>query len=234
LIIRKDEAARSTTHGLVFEDALFAEIQRDAQKAGDVATHVGATTGCIAHCKKGDYLVELGPEAAAAGSRIVVEAKESGSYGPLRRAQQIEQARKNRTAEIGLFVFSKRTAPDGLLPLSRYGNDIFVVWDAEDAATDLYLQVGLTLARALCVRSKRSAESTKAEWELVDSAIAGNRKTGRPAGRRGTWAETIRKGSVKIIKRTASSRKVLLKDCAVLETNLALLKAQAGASVLAD
>ena len=32
----------------------------------------------------------------------------------------METARKNRQAEIGLFVFSSRLAPDGIEPLSRH------------------------------------------------------------------------------------------------------------------
>ena len=36
----------------------------------------------------------------------------------------METARKNRQAEIGLFVFSSRLAPEGIDPLTRYGDDI--------------------------------------------------------------------------------------------------------------
>jgi hypothetical protein len=44
--------------------------------------------------------------------------------------------RQNREAESGRFAFSKKTAPAGLAPLARYGNDVVVVWGADDLATD--------------------------------------------------------------------------------------------------
>ena len=39
--------------------------------------------------------------------------------------------------------------------ISRYGNDIIVLWDCEDSNTDIFLKVGLSLARALCFRQQQ-------------------------------------------------------------------------------
>jgi hypothetical protein len=66
----------------------------------------------------------------------------------------MEIARKNRGAAVGLFIFSSRTAPQGLEPLARYGNDVVIVWDAEKPATDVVLIAGLEVTRALCARAK--------------------------------------------------------------------------------
>ena len=43
---------------------------------------------------------------------------------PDKALAEMETARQNRDAESGLFVFSKKTAPAGLEPLARYGNDV--------------------------------------------------------------------------------------------------------------
>jgi hypothetical protein len=110
----------------------------------------GNSTGLIKNCKKGDCLVELGPEHAAAGARICVEAKEVVGFDLRQARAEIEEGRKNRDARIGMFVYSKKTAPTGLEPISRFGDDVFVIWDAEDATTDIFLKLGLTVARALC------------------------------------------------------------------------------------
>src|SRR5687767_11771952 len=59
----------------------------------------------------------------AANSRIVVEAKQDASYGLAHALSENEQARKNRQAEVGVFVFSKRTANAQIVPFGRYGND---------------------------------------------------------------------------------------------------------------
>ncbi len=58
-------------------------------------------------------------------------------------------------ASVGVFVFSKNTAPANQEPLLRYGNDIFVIWDAEDMNNDVILKSALSLAKALCVLDRR-------------------------------------------------------------------------------
>jgi len=75
---RKEEAARSTTQGILFEEEMFRVLQESSQKSGDIATSTESTTGLIKNSKVGD--IELGPEHSAAGARIVVEAKDSGAY----------------------------------------------------------------------------------------------------------------------------------------------------------
>jgi len=44
----------------------------------------------------GDIVVQLGPDQKASGARIVVEAKESGSYTLSKALEELETARKNR------------------------------------------------------------------------------------------------------------------------------------------
>ncbi len=68
-------------------------------------------------------------------------------------------------------MFSKRTAPAGLDEVSRLGNDVFVIWDPEDSATNLHLKVGLTLARALCIRVEQLSESQDEDFEAIDKAV---------------------------------------------------------------
>ena len=83
---RREESLRSTAHGDEFEDQLFKVVGSRANDAGDIATSVGNTTGLIRNCKKGDILLELGPEHVAAGRKIVIEAKEDSSYDLARAA----------------------------------------------------------------------------------------------------------------------------------------------------
>lgn len=71
-------------------------------------------------------------------AKVVVEAKEDASYDLAAALAEMETARQNQEAESGLFVFSKKTAPAGLEPLARYGNDVVVVWDADDIMTDTH------------------------------------------------------------------------------------------------
>src|SRR5437870_13346240 len=102
---------------------VFEFIQRGAQRLGDMPLATGDTTGAIKYCKVGDAIIEMGSESAAPGQRIVIEAKEDASYNLGKARIEIETARKNRGASVGVFVFSKKSAPIGQEPLLRHGDD---------------------------------------------------------------------------------------------------------------
>ncbi|HEX3660158.1 MAG TPA: hypothetical protein VHU89_01935 [Acidobacteriaceae bacterium] len=137
---RREESLRSTTHGRNFEDAVWEFVQKEAQKAGDMAAKTGNTTGSIRNCKVGDAVITLGDESAAPGASIVIESKEDASYDLRKAREECLSARKNRQAEIAVFIYSSQTAPAGQEVMCRHGNDIFVVWDAENIASDIHLR----------------------------------------------------------------------------------------------
>lgn len=222
--VRKQEMERGTRHGEVFEDAVFEFLQFESQKAGDIATHTGNNTGNIKNCKVGDCTIELGPESAAPGGIIVVESKQDGSYQLQKAREEIETARNNRSAQIGLFIFSKRTAPTALEQVSRIGNDVFAVWDADDSNSDLILRVGLTLAKALCVRKNRSAASQQADFSEIDKAILEIEKRTGQLDDMETWTTTIASNSEKILKRINAMRKSLVNQTETLREKTDALK----------
>ena len=150
------------------------------QGDGNTATRTGNTTGRIRHSKKGDAVVQLGPESAAPGARIVIEAKQDQSYTLQKALGEIDEARRNRDAGVGLFVFSRRTVPSEITePLLRYGNDIVAVWDADDPATKVYLVAALSVAKALSVRGEADGETAGVNVEALDKAV---REVERQAG----------------------------------------------------
>ena len=155
----------------------------------------------------GDYVIELGPESAAPGVRITIEAKEKDGYQLATARQEIETARKNRDAQVGIFVFSSKTAPDGAKWLDRFGNDVFVVWDAEDADSDLYLNVGLSLARFLCFRTRKREQGQDADLNEIDKAILEIEKRAGSLEQIQKWTDTIRSSSKKIADEARLSRK---------------------------
>jgi hypothetical protein len=162
---RRQEALRSTTHGRDFEDVTVEFVQREAQRSNDIPSATGATTGNIKWSKVGDAVVELGSECAAAGEKFVVEAKEDATYDISKARTEIETARQNRGAVAGLFIFSRKTAPVGQEALMRHGNDVFVIWDAEDTRSDVNLKAGRCPAR------HRTAESAIIRGILSRSAL---------------------------------------------------------------
>ena len=221
---RREEAAASTRHGGDFEAAVFEVVQSESQRLKDIATAVGNSTGHIRNCKKGDAVVELGPESAAPCAKIVVEAKEDASYDLATALAEMETARQNRDAESGLFVFSKKTAPPGLEPLARYGNDVVVVWDADDVATDSHLRLGLSVARALCTRKAMERSSLDVDFTAIDQALLEIAKQVKELDEIRTWTDTIRNNGQKILERVRISREKLEKQGEILTERVADLK----------
>ena len=161
-------------------------------------------------------VIELGPEAASAGARIVVEAKEDASYNLKKALDELEEARKNRGAAIGVFVFSKRTAPNGLEVFNRYGNDVVVIWDAEDTGSDVFLDAGLSVARALCARPKSISEEVDADFEALEKAILEIARQADGLDEITKSSETIRSSNEKISNRARIMREGLSKQITIL------------------
>ena len=224
LASRREEAARSTSHGAAFEDQLVGFVSAEAQGFGDIYRATGNTTGIIKNCKVGDCVVELGRESQAAEARIVWEAKEDRSYDLAKALKEADQARKNREAQVGVFVFSRKTAPEELSSFVRYGNDIVVVWDVEDAASDVFLKAAYSLARALTIRQKAATAKSGEAVGKIDRAVRAVEKQVGQLGDIGTWAETITNNGKKIVDRANKIREALIEEIEQLDENIAELK----------
>jgi hypothetical protein len=196
--VRREEAARSSLHGHTFEYAVEEVLQIEARRAGDVCQRLAGTPGTVGR-KVGDYVVTLGPESAAPGARVVCECKADKGYTEAKALEEITLARKNREAQVGVFIVARESAGalgEGLEPLRRVGMDILVVWDAEDPATDVYLRAAMSIARALVV--KQHGESGRAEADVrgieqsvhaierLVSTVAGIEHDARNVVKRGT------------------------------------------------
>jgi hypothetical protein len=153
----REAAAKSTLHGRTFEEHLGELLDIETRRLNDIRESTGATTGAIPYCKTGDFVTTLGPDSAAPGARIVWEAKSNISYDLAGALRELDQARKNRQAQVGVFVFSKDGAPEGMEPFARYGNDLVILWDPDDAASDLYVKTALSVARARDPGNPRSS-----------------------------------------------------------------------------
>jgi hypothetical protein len=227
MVARKEEADRSTRHGLEFEEAVGELLGHHCRQCGDILSATGTTTGLIKNCKVGDFVIHLGPDSAAPDAKIVVEAKEKADYSLTDARTEIETGRKNREAPVGLFIFSSRTAPQGLDGVARYGDDVLVVWDAEDAASDLFLKVGLTLARALCIRAGRQSKAQAADFEAIVAAVLEIEKQTESLKEISTSSETIRNATDKISNRVRIAKEKLERQVELLREKIADLRADA-------
>ncbi|MGH7014149.1 MAG: hypothetical protein ACREEL_08365 [Stellaceae bacterium] len=228
---RKDESFASTRHGGEFEATAISFIEDASQRAGDISESTGGRTGNIKHCKVGDCVLTLGPDCDQAGARIVFEMKEDASYDLKASLSELATARKNREAVAGVFVHSKRTAPTGLKPLARYGMDIVVIWDAEDAGTDVYFEAAITIAKALALRAKASKSTAiPVDLEAFEKAI---REIERQAGfldEIKTSSGTIKSGADRILIRVEQMRTALANQIATLDQQGMALRQFGGAS----
>jgi hypothetical protein len=172
----------------------------------------------------GDLVVEIGAECAAAGEHFVVEAKEDATYTLAKARTELETARKNREASVGLFVFSEKTRPEGMDSFFRDGNDIFVVWDADRVESDVILRAGLSLAKALCVRQAREREVEDGNWNNMDAAIVVLEQEAKRLSSMKTWTETIQSNSGKILKEVRTMATNLEDQITVLRESVAALK----------
>ncbi|MEO0400469.1 MAG: hypothetical protein AAF224_13730 [Pseudomonadota bacterium] len=223
IVARKEEMQRSTTHGGEFETALFGFLQSVSQNQGDVATATGNSTGLIRNNKKGDCVIELGPDHMAAGAKIVVEAKARQGYSLADAREEIAEARKNRGAATGLFVFASRVAPAGLEPLLRFGDDVFVVWDEEDQGQDVFLKAGLSLARSLASKPVAGADSRAADLEAMTTEIREIEKQAAALDKISKSAETVRNSGEMIQDQARKMKMRLLRAAAKLDDGLAAL-----------
>ncbi|WLD11141.1 hypothetical protein [Planctellipticum variicoloris] len=224
MIVRKKEAGKSTRHGLEFEEEVIQLLVLESQKTGDLAEATGSSTGRIKNCKVGDAVITLGPDTVAPGGRIVMEAKEKAGYQLTEAVEELAKARDNRDAQVGLFVFSRRTAPAGLEPLFRRGMDVFVIWDLDDESSDLYLRTGLTLARALVVQQQKQNEAQTADVVAMEIAILDIEKQINSLDEMIGWTKTIEGHSGKILNKLDSVRKAIEKQVATLKEKTAELK----------
>lgn len=221
---RKEEAGRSTRHGLAFEDALGGLLASEAQRVGDVHRATGATTGAIKLSKVGDHVIGMGPDSSAPGAQLVFEAKEDKSVDLRSALDEIERARKNRSAQIGVFVFSARTAPEGLQPLARYGDDIVCVWDSEDDRTDLHVRCAYTLARALASRVAQSTEQSEEALGAIERAVRAVEKQLAHLADVERMASTVKTHGEKIEARMKSMRTDLTREVERIDEQVTSLR----------
>lgn len=221
---QRETAAKSTLHGLVFEDRLGELLRTEASRLNDVYEAVGTTTGAISYRKTGDFVIILGPESAAPNARIVWEAKSNKSYDLTGALEELDQARKNRQAQVGVFVFAKEAAPDGSEAFARYGNDIIVVWDPEDPSSDLHVKAAYSVARALVIREAHESAESEAAVAAIEKATLTIEKQLEHLGQIKTWADTVKNNGEKISERAGKLQETLRQQVESLNDQVTALK----------
>jgi hypothetical protein len=226
---RRDESYRSTRHGREYETLVCEVLGGEIRRLGDVFIECGASVGRIRNSKAGDAVADLGPDSAVPGARIVMEAKAEKGYDVQRALHELKAARDNRDAQIGIFVLARRVVSGGLEPLSRFGSDIVVVWDENDPGTDVYLKAAYSLARALIIARNRETVETKADLELIDTALLEINRKAHSLDEVMTSAQTVQNAGERIFTRIRIVKESLLKEVEKLQDQLAALRPRGAA-----
>lgn len=224
---RRAAEEASTRKGLTFEAAVGAWLRAEGGRRGESVDDTGARPGELKHCKKGDFVLTLSPDSAAPGERIVVEAKDEAGFTVADVRAEMDLARPNRRAQIGVFVLARAVAPEGTPPFQRLGDDLVVVWDAEEPATDVWLEAALEVARALVVRRARAAAASTASFDGLERTVNQLAKDAATLESISTSAGTARSAAERIADASQALRRKI--EAAVEALRSGLLDLRPGA-----
>jgi hypothetical protein len=203
-----EEAERGHVKGIVFEEDLYAVFAEAGNQLGDETELVRGTVGVVSRCKKGDFVATLGDTCGAPGLRIVVEVKDQTRR--LKDAiDELQEAKKNREAISGIFVFARGTEPAEIGDFRRIGEDFYVTVDKEDLAAGkplMFLDSAYKIARALAVAATRKEEAGELDVQLIQDQLDALSAWSDRIADMATKARTIQ-SSGKIIEQCANELK---------------------------
>ena len=222
LTARKEAEAASTLHGGVYEEEVGMALGSYFRSRGHVLEPTGNTTGTIRSCKVGEYVATLSADCVAAGERIVIEAKSAGGYDLAKILAESEIARKNRGAQISIFVIDPPYAPANLLPLERHGDAIVVKWAVFDPGA--FLMAAVAVALALVVKNAAAHQSSEVDSAGMERAINEITRRVEQMAEVSSWATTIQASSTKILDRMRISTEAITTQAVWLMDQIKSLK----------
>ena len=128
----------------------------------------------------------------------------------------------NRKAQTGVFIFSASHSPPEIQPFTRIGKDIFILWNSEDPASDVYLQAALSLAKALCTQQANISDATEIDYDALEKAVLELSRQTDSLSEIKTFTETIAGSTEKILKRLRL--KSILSQIEILDDHLHSLR----------
>ncbi|MEW4453064.1 hypothetical protein AB1L30_10340 [Bremerella sp. JC817] len=202
---QEQEAKKGHVKGIRFEQELYDDFFVPlCNQCDDDPSLVARTPGNIEGCKTGDLMSTLGEATGAPGVNIVVEVKDREVK--LKDARtELQEAKVNRKAAVGIYVWSRGTEPTEVGDFRRIGDDFYVTVDRDDLRAGkplLYLDAAYRIARAMAVAAVRKESASEIDFSQIEDNIEAL----------GTWSERIADMSVKA--RTIQKSGKLIEECA--------------------
>ena len=99
-----------------------------------------------------------------------------------------------------------------------------IVWDSEDTASDVILDVGLSVAQAFSVRARSHTDEVSQNFDIVEDAIRDIQQQLKHVDSITIWSETIKNNSVKILDSAHKVRDSLANQVVILDEEVAGLR----------
>jgi hypothetical protein len=198
------EVERGHVKGIEFEEDLYDVFADIGRALGDDTELVRGTVGSLSRCKKGDCVATLGDTTGAPGVKVVVEVKDQ----PVRlkdAIDELQEAKKNREATSGIFVFARGCEPPEVGDFRRIGEDFYVTVDKADLAAGkplIFLDSAYRIARALAVAATRKEGDGELDLQKIQDQLSAL----------GAWSDRIADMATKA--RTIQSSGGIIEQCA--------------------
>lgn len=122
---------KTTAKGFTFEDTLHALVEPTAVAHQDFAVQTGRTPGAEGTLR-GDEVVTLNPEDTRGIEVNVVWECKDKKVGAKKILDEMDDAMKNRCANVGIAVFASQEVAPITVPFATYGNKAILVLDKDD------------------------------------------------------------------------------------------------------
>ncbi|HEV3003748.1 MAG TPA: hypothetical protein VGX78_04775 [Pirellulales bacterium] len=213
------EAQRGHVKGIEFEKDLYDVFAAAGRELGDDTELVRGQIGDVPRSKKGDFVAVLGETTGAPGQRIVVEVKDQ-TFKLKDAGDELQEAKKNRSAAIGIFVYARGCEPAEVGDFRRIGDDFYCTVDKDDLREGrplLFFDSAYRIARALSVAAVRKESSEGLDLDAVEGHLTAL----------ATWSERIADMATKA--RTIQNSGKFIEECAArlkddLDSRVALVQ----------
>ena len=220
---RAEEAEKGTQKGRDFETILYEKIAEIGRQLQDTTENVTGTVGVVLRSKVGDYVITLGETSGAPTRRVVVEAKKQ-SYRLRDAIEELKQAKENRQADCGIFVFAKGYEPAEMGDFKIDGNDFLCTVDEsmlDRSQSAIFLESAYKIARVYIITQARKESKGEVDLTVVKENIEKMLKQTEMMSELLTKAKTIQT-SGENIEKTAKTIKEELES--IIGSTLKLLK----------
>lgn len=168
----KSESAKGTSQGRDFEDVISDYLMKVSENSNFSVEYVGNKNGKSG--RVGDFLLTFDESSAIPDYKIVVEAKNSDSYNLDKAKKELEQAKENRDADIGIFIFKKGKEPSVINDFYRVGSDFFITLDDEAVVLGnkaLFLDASIKIAILSAIALRQENTNSDIDIRSLENSI---------------------------------------------------------------